>query len=304
TMESPLFPASFMRKLEMLSLVSRRIFAGKTRGERRSARRGGSVEFSDYLPYAPGDDFRAIDWNAYARLEHLFLKLFVEEEDLSVHIVLDCSRSMAFGGAAPGAQTKLALGKRLAGALAYIALASYDRASVAAFGAGDRAIETTPLLRGKGRIFRIFDFLERISPREGAVSLDAALRTLVERHRPRPGVIVLITDLLDQAGYEEGLKRLRYGPWEPLLLHVLSPEELDPPRAGDHRLIDSEAPGRAVEVSLDGRAIAAYRKRLLAFLAHAEGFCRRHAIGYVRTSSAVELEDLVLRTLRAARFVA
>jgi uncharacterized protein (DUF58 family) len=295
-----------MRKLEMLSIVSRRIFAGKTRGERRSTRRGGSVEFADYRPYAPGDDFRAIDWNAYARLEHLFLKLFAEEEDLAVHVVLDRSRSMDFGAPARDgeAQTKLALGKRLAGAIAYMALSNYDRASVAAFGAGPRTVEATPLYRGKGRIFRIFDFLEGLEAREGAVSIDAALKTLVERHRPKPGVVVVVSDLLDPAGYEEGLKRLRYGPWEPLLVHVLSPDELDPRRGGDHKLVDSESPARTVEVSLDGRAIAAYRARLAGFLAHAEAFCRRHGIGYVRASCDVELEGLVLRTLREARFVA
>lgn len=284
----------------MLELVSRRVFAGKTRGERRSTRRGGSVEFADYRSYAPGDDFRAIDWNAYARLEHLFLKLFVEEEDLAVHAILDASRSMDFG--AP--QTKLDLGRRLAGALAYMALASYDRASVFAF--GGEGVRATPLYRGRGRIFRIFDFLERVAPGDGGCSIGGALRAICERHRPKPGVAVVISDLLDPGGYEEGLERLRYGSWEPIVIHVLSPAELDPLPAGDHRLIDSEwgAIGRRVDVSLDARAIRAYRARLAEFLAATEAFCRRHGMGYVRVSSATPAEDVVLRALRAARLVA
>ena len=216
---------------------------------------------------------------------------------------------MDFGAAriAGEGQTKLDLGKRLAAAIAYMALASYDRASVAAFGAGAPGrglIETTPLVRGKGRIFRVFDFLEKLVPSEGAVSIDAALKLLVESHRPKPGVVVVVTDLLDPAGYEQGLKRLRYGPWEPLLLHVLSPDELEPRVGGDHKLIDSEAPARSVEVSLDGRAIAAYKARLKGFLSHAEAFCKKHGIGYLRTACDVEVEGLVLRTLREARFVA
>jgi uncharacterized protein (DUF58 family) len=309
---TPLFPPTFLRKLEMLELVSRRIFAGKTRGERRSTRRGGSVEFSDYRPYGPGDDFRAIDWNAYARLEHLFLKLFVEEEDLAVHIVVDASPSMAFG--AP--QRKLDLARRVAGALAYMSLASYDRASVFAIGAaGGAPVQATPLYRGKGRIFRIFDFLEKLEPGEVAGArprseppvcepLGRALQAICERHRPKAGIVVVVTDLLDPAGYEEGLKRLRYGRWEPLVIHVLSPEELDPPLGGDHRLLDSEDAARPVEVSLDARAIRAYRARLGEFLAAAEGFCRAHGIGYVRESSASDVEDVVLRSLCAARAVA
>lgn len=294
----PLFDATFLRKLEMLALVSRKIFAGKTRGERRSSRRGGSVEFADYRQYAPGDDFRAIDWNAYARLEHLFLKLFVEEEDLAVHVLLDASKSMDFGEPA----TKLALGKKLAAAIAYCALAGYDRASVTVFG-GAAGLDGTPLLRGKGRIFRIFQVLAEADARGGAGSFNAAVRAFVER-KPKPGLVVVVSDLLDPQGTEEGLKRLRYGPFEPRVLHVLAPEELDPRLGGDHRLLDSEGAAGPIDVSLDARTLRVYRQRLAAFLEGTEAFCRAHGIGYARTSSAVAVEDVVLKALRAARMVA
>ena len=199
-----IFDAAFLRKLEMLALVSRRVFAGKSRGERRSSRRGGSVEFSDYRQYAPGDDFRAIDWNAYARLEHLFLKLFVEEEDLAVHVLLDASRSMDFG--AP--RTKLDLARKLAGALAYCALAGYDRAALWTFGGRPGDLEATPLVRGRARVFGLFDALERLEPREGggAGAFSAAARAFVER-KPRSGLVIVLSDLLDPEGVEDGLKR-------------------------------------------------------------------------------------------------
>jgi uncharacterized protein (DUF58 family) len=310
-----LFDAAFLRRLEMLSLVSRKVFAGKTRGERRSTRRGGSVEFADYRQYAAGDDFRAIDWNAYARLEHLFLKLFVEEEDLAVHVLLDASASMAFGdeepetpgarraaGGAPPAK-KLELGKRLAAAIAYCALAGYDRAGVWAIGGAAPPEPLTPLLRGKGRIRRIFDALTALAPREGAGSFNAAVRSFVER-RPKSGVVVVISDLLDPAGIEEGVKRLRYGPFEPRVIHVLSPEELHPGVGGDHRLIDSEAAAAPVEVSLDARAVRLYQERLREWLGGIEGLCRQHGVGYARVSSDTAVEDVVLRALRAAQMVA
>ena len=125
----PLFDEPFLRKLERLALLSRRAMAGHYQGERRSPKRGQSVEFADFRPYTPGDDFRRIDWNAYARLERFFIKLFVEEEDLTVHLLVDASRSMDWGE-----PNKLWYAARAAGALGYVALAGLDRVTVTALG--------------------------------------------------------------------------------------------------------------------------------------------------------------------------
>jgi len=122
-----LLEPKFLAQLDRLSLVSRRLRAGQIQGERRSPNRGGSVEFADFRTYAPGDDFRQIDWNAYARLERLFVKLFVAEEDLTVHLLLDASQSMAWGE-----PDKWRFGRRLAAALGYVALVGLDRVTGAA----------------------------------------------------------------------------------------------------------------------------------------------------------------------------
>ncbi len=307
----------FARKLERLAVVSRRVFAGKVRGERRSTRRGGSVEFADYRAYAPGDDFRAVDWHAYARLEHLFLKLFAEEEDLAVHVLVDASASMGFpaGRSAsvpaphpdplPGGEgvrrTKIDAAKELAAALAYVALAAGDRASVAAF-RGGRIEAATPLLSGKRRIFRVIEALAEVAP-GGATGHSRAADLFCERGA-KPGVAIVISDLLDPDGYERGLLRLRYSRYEPLVLQVLSADELDPEPGGDLRLVDAEGAAAPVDISLDRTALRLYRTRLEAYLAQVLRFCRAHEIGYCLARADLEVEELVMRSLRAARFVA
>ncbi len=147
-----LFDAGFLRRLEQLELASRRLTAGRLKGERRSPRRGQSVEFADYRNYSHGDDLRQLDWNVYARLERLFVKLFVEEEDVTVHVLVDASRSMDYGE-----PNKLDFARRSAAALAYVALANHDRVSVAFLGEG-RVSALRPL-RGKARAVELFRFL-------------------------------------------------------------------------------------------------------------------------------------------------
>ena len=142
----------FMAKIERLRLVSRKVIVGRIRGERLTRKRGQSAEFADYRHYAVGDDLRFLDWNLYARLDHLFLKLFLEEEDLHVYILVDTSGSMAYGRL-----SKLHYARKVAAALAYIGLANYDRVFVAALGEG-RLQQIGPL-RGKHQALRLLDFL-------------------------------------------------------------------------------------------------------------------------------------------------
>ena len=154
-----LFDSDFLKKLEYLSLVSRRVFRGQLLAQKRTMQLGGGIEFADHRAYTAGDDLRYLDWNVFARHDELLIKRFQEEEDLHVYILLDCSRSMGMGS-----PPKFDLARHLAAALGYIALADLDRVSIIAF-AGE-IVGDFPLTRGKARILSLLKFLENLSPRQ------------------------------------------------------------------------------------------------------------------------------------------
>lgn len=287
------FDARFMRKLDLLRLRTRRLFAGRSRGERRSPERGSSVEFADFREYHPGDDFRYIDWPAYARLEHLFVKLFVEEEDLFLYLLLDTSKSMAFGQ-----PPKFDHARKLAASLAYVTLAGLDRVAVVRFAAGRGP--SLPPARGRARIFPILSFLDAAVP-DGRTSLDQAVVELLAT-RPRPGVALVIGDFFDPEGYARPLARLAHERFQPMVVQVLDPEELEPALKGDFRLVDSET-GRAVDVSMSPRARRQYETRLAEHLEGLQRFCRRRGIPYLRARTDTPFEELVLVWLRQAQIV-
>jgi uncharacterized protein (DUF58 family) len=287
-----LFDEAFLRRLEQLELASRRLTAGRMKGERRSIRRGQSVEFADYRNYTHGDDLRQLDWNVYARLEKLFIKLFVEEEDVTVHVLVDASRSMDFGE-----PNKLAFARRAAGALAYLGLAHLDRVSVAFLGEG-RAVTLRPL-RGKARVFEVFRFLAE--PRaERLTGLAAAARDYAGRLRGR-GPLILISDLMDP-GYAEALRDLAGTRCQLSVLHVLAPEELDPDVPPDARLVDNET-GAGIEVTGDDDLVDRYRTRLAEWQEELATFCSRRGGAYVSVPSDLDLADLLFDVLRRRRVV-
>jgi uncharacterized protein (DUF58 family) len=287
-----LFDEAFLRRLEQLELASRRLTAGRMKGERRSVRRGQSVEFADYRNYAAGDDLRQLDWNVYARLERLFIKLFVEEEDVTVHVLVDASRSMDFGE-----PNKLRFARRAAGALAYLGLAHLDRVSVAFL--GDGRATSLRALRGKGRVFEVFRFLSGPRP-ERLTGLAAAAREYASRLRGR-GPLLLISDLMDP-GYLDALRDLAGTRCQLSVLHVLSPEELDPDVPPDARLIDNET-AAAVEVTGDDDLVERYRTRLAEWQAEIGGFVARRGGSYVTVPSDLELADLLFDVLRRRRVI-
>jgi uncharacterized protein (DUF58 family) len=285
-----LFDEAFLRRLEQLELASRRLTAGRMKGERRSVRRGQSVEFADYRNYASGDDLRQLDWNVYARLEKLFIKLFVEEEDVTVHVLVDASRSMDFGE-----PNKLSFARRAAGALAYLGLAHLDRVSVAFLGDG-RATTLRPL-RGKARVFEVFRFLAE--PRaERLTGLAAAAREYAGRLRGH-GPLILISDLMDP-GYSDALRDLAGTRCQLSVLHVLAPEELDPDVPPDARLVDRET-GAGIEVTGDDDLVERYRARLAEWQAELAAFCSRRGGAYVSVPSDLDLADLLFDVLRRRR---
>jgi len=287
-----LFDEAFLRRLEQLELASRRLTAGRMKGERRSVRRGQSVEFADYRNYTAGDDLRQLDWNVYARLERLFIKLFVEEEDVTVHVLVDASRSMDFGE-----PNKLTFARRAAGALAYLGLAHLDRVSVA-FLAEGRAFSMRPL-RGKARVFEVFRFLAE-PRRERLTGLAAAARDYAGRLRGR-GPLILISDLLDP-GYLDALRDLAGTRCQLSVLHVLAPEELDPVVPPDARLVDNET-GHGVEVTGDDDLVDRYRTRLTEWQEELTAFCARRGGAYVIVPSDLDLADLLFDVLRRRRVI-
>lgn len=287
-----LFDEAFLRRLEQLELASRRLTAGRMKGERRSVRRGQSVEFADYRTYASGDDLRQLDWNVYARLERLFIRLFVEEEDVTVHVLVDASRSMDFGE-----PNKLDFARRAAAALSYLGLAHLDRVSVAFLGEG-RATMLRPL-RGKSRVVEVFRFLAK--PRsERRTGLAAAAREYAGRLRGH-GPMIVISDLMDPA-YLEALRILAGTRCQLSLLHVLAPQELDPDVAPDSRLVDSET-GVGVDVSGDADLIDRYQERLAGWQAELTDFASRRGGAYVAVPSDLELADLLFDVLRRRRVI-
>ncbi len=287
---SGLVDPDFLRRLARLRLLVRRRFAGATGGSRRSTRRGSSVEFADHRPYSPGDDVRRIDWNAYARLEELVLRLYVAEEDLTLYLLVDGSRSLAIG-----TPPKIHVAKRVAAALGYVALAGSERVSIVPYGAGIRA--PMPPTRGKRRAGAMLRYLEGIEA-DGETDLSRAVDELLARS-PRPGLCAIVSDLLDPGGYQRPIDRLISERHEPAIFHVLDRDELDPQPGGDLVLVDSER-GTRVEVSLDGRAIAAYRARVRAFLEGVEAYAKKRGVAYVRVFGDVPIEDALLAYLRAA----
>ncbi len=292
---SSLFDEPTLRKLDRLALVASQARAGQIKGERRSTKRGTSIEFADYRDYVRGDDLRRLDWNIYARLARPFIKLLEEEEDLAVHVLLDSSRSMDYGEAE---QHKFRYAQRLAAALSYIALAAGDRLTVTQVRttpAGDLPRERYGPARGRAHTLHLLRFLEDLKP-GGLTELDAQLRAYALESR-RPGLAFLISDLFSASGYHDGLSALQGRGYEVAVLHLLTPDELDPPLAGDLRLIDCET-GVPQDVTLDGSLRDLYRRRVRAWQTEIEAFCLKRGLHYVPVTTDVAWDELVLYHLR------
>jgi uncharacterized protein (DUF58 family) len=288
------FDEHFLKKLEYLYIVSKKIFAGGMRAERRTKKVGSGIEFADHRNYTLGDDFRYIDWNIYGRMERLLLRLFEEEEDLSIYILVDCSKSMAIGQP----QSKMDYALKLAAALCYVGLANLDRVSIVPF--SDDLHERLPPERGKGRIFKVFDFLGQVEP-GGHTRLGPSIEKFVHQTKRR-GMAVVISDFYDPAGYEEGLNVLRYHKFEPFAIQVIDPKEADPPLHGDLTLVDCET-GEPREVTISSKLLAEYKAEHERYCKELESFCTSRATPCFRTSTAVPFDELILRIFRAGGFL-
>jgi uncharacterized protein (DUF58 family) len=291
---APLLSPAFLAQLERLELVSRKIFRGRLKGERRSTRKGQSVEFADFRSYVPGDDLRFIDWNTYARLDRLFLKMFFEEEDLHFYALIDDTASMGFG-----TPTKLRYAEQLAAALGFIGLIRSDRVRIDTI--SQSAGVPGSVYRGRASSWRLFDQLSNLTLAAQPLSLNQGLKNFCVRN-PGKGVVLVISDLLDKAGYQEGLKYLLSRQMDVYVIQVLSAEEIDPSVVGDLKLVDIEDQDVA-EISVSPALLKRYKQTLAAFTSEAKDFCTRRGMSYLLASNQLPVEQLVSSYLRTRGLV-
>lgn len=291
--QQDLFDEAFLKKLEYLYIVSKKVFAGRIRAERRSRKVGSGIEFADHRDYAPGDDFRYLDWNLYGRMDKLLLRLFEEEEDLHIYLLVDISDSMKVG-----TPPKLHYGLKVAAALCYVGLANLDRVSIVTF--ADTLRDRLPPARGKGRIFKVFEFLRSVTP-GGETRLASCVRSFVHQNKRR-GLAVLVTDFYDPDGYEEALNLLRYNRYEPFAIQVVDPREVRPQLKGDLQLIDCET-GEIREVTVSQSLLEAYVREHERFCKELEEHCTAKQIDLFRAETTVPFDDLILKIFRKGGFL-
>lgn len=294
--ESRLFDAAFLRQMERLRILAQKIQQGKLRGERRSRHTGASLEFADYRNYADGDDPRTIDWHAYGRLDRLFIKLFEEEEDLDISFLIDASASMRWRPERmnPGTN-KFDYARLLAGALAYVGLCSLDRVNLWFFDRDLRA--DLGFLRGRSALHAVLRFLENPPSTGDATSLAKALGHFATRLRRR-GLVVVISDFLDPAGWDSALGKLLHAGFEVEVIHLLDPAERNPSLLGDFDLIDCEG-GERLRVTLSPARLQAYQEELDTHCRALRTFCRRHGAGHTLAGSDEPIDRVLANLLKA-----
>lgn len=297
-------------QLGRLDLASRKVFTGKLKGERRSKKRGESVEFADHRPYVLGDDLRHIDWSIYARMDRFFMKLFMEEEDLSLHLVIDASASGDCGE-----PSKFLYMQRVAAALGYVGLINLNRVACTALaghvrtGAPDEPdLDTQPIdpiggavrdLRGRRRVHDLSRFLCSLEP-AGPTDFGAAAKRIALSRRGR-GVMVVLSDFFMKEGYEQGLRMLVGRGYDVVAIQVLSPQEVEPEGphgvTGDLRLRDAEDADLA-DVTISAPLLKKYKQNLSAYCGQLREFCARREITCLTVRSDTPIETLLLDYLR------
>jgi len=288
-----LLEPEFMARLDSLDVMSRKILQGKLHGERRSKRRGQSVEFADHRPYVVGDDLRFVDWNIYGRLEQLFLKLFLEEQDLTVNIALDTSASMGL----PEPSKQLFI-KKLAAALGYVSLVNNNRVTISTF--ADTIGTQLTNIRGRNYLSQMADLLLTAECR-GPSDFEASCRRLASG-RIGSGIMIVLSDFFFKEGFEAGLRRLIGRNYDLYVVQVLSPQELEPDLSGDLKLIDIEDADDA-EITISGALLKYYKRNLSAYCNELKAFCARRGAVYVLANSEDSVESLVLNYLRRIRLL-
>lgn len=292
-MSEALFNEEFLKRIELLFLVSKKVFSGSSQAMRRSKKLGSGIDIADFRQYVAGDDLRHVDWNYYATTRELLVRLFEEEEDLRIYFLLDTSASMRIG-----VGEKLNYAKRIVGALSYIGLSNLDRVSVVPF--GDDIVGTLPASRGRSQIWKVFRFLSRDAVSD-KTDLAASLRKFVAQSRRR-GLVVLVSDFYDKRGFSEAIDMLRHHRHEPLIIQVYDNNDLNPDIQGDLDLTDCET-GEVVPVTVTPALLQRYREAHLAMLEELASYCRRKNVLYFGAPVQLPFDELVLQVFRAGGFI-
>ncbi|HEY4157440.1 MAG TPA: DUF58 domain-containing protein [Polyangiaceae bacterium] len=289
TLLDPAFRNELRALARLLSIEAR---SGAS-GERTSNRRGGSAEFHEHRPYAPGDDLRRVDWLAFARTGEPVVKQFRAEEDAIVRILLDVSASLDFGN-----PRKIEVARRLSAAIGYLALEHGERVQVLVARAKDDAPGARSLeqvsgpRRGRDALPALLRDLSAPQP-GGSLDLARAIDLTVQRSA-RPGLLVILSDFLDAGQVTLALSRARSQGHQLSLVQVLSPEELEPPLEGDYSLVDSESL-QQVEVTVDAGAVEAYVLRLTGLIEELRAWARKHGQVYLRVVTSEPLQGVMRR---------
>lgn len=289
-----LLTPEFLQKLKLLQILSKKVTWGGGPGEHGSPQKGRSLEFADFRNYSLGDDIRYIDWNIYGRLEKLFLKIFVEDVELTVYLLVDASASMSLG-----IPEKLHYARQIAASIGYIALSNFDRVALASLDIAVRQYQ--PPLRGSSSVFHCFRFLEGMKA-SGVTNLGSALIDFGKR-KARPGLVIVISDFLQEPDFFEGLSLLLFKKCSLFLIQVLDRAEKEPDLRGDLKLVDVET-DEFREVSMSERLMEIYRRNFSEHCAKIESFCTRRGIGFIQTTTEIPFEDIILRYLRMGRLLA
>jgi uncharacterized protein (DUF58 family) len=302
--EGALLDERTLARLRRLSLVAGRARTEGLAGEHRSRRRGTSPEFADFKRYSHGDDFRRIDWNTYARLDGLFVRLSEVTTELSVHILIDSSASMDWRGS-DDRPTKFAAARCLAGALAYVALWGFDRVAIVPFAEGLGAVFGP--VQGRAQVVGALRYLQGLQPL-GGTALGPAIATYAFG-RKRPGLMLVVSDLLsgEPEEFQTTLHDLRARGWQTAVLHIVDDAEIAPELTSSWlrgsegsptslELFDHET-GSTLRLAPDDDVVSRYAAAVAGWLEALEAACAMEETSYARLSTAWGIDDLTLALL-------
>jgi uncharacterized protein (DUF58 family) len=286
-----LLDRQFLERLERLTLHWEKSFSGLVGGHNRSRFAGGGQEFLDHRHFHHGDDLRAVNWRAYMRLEKLFLKMFQIEPRVPVRLLLDTSASMA---AISGQKFEYAL--QLAASLCYVALVRLDTISIQPFAEtlGDRFVWGG----GRHRFSPVMDYLAGLKS-GGRGSFHAAVRQFISRY-PQSGLLIVISDFLDDAGCEKSLQYLADFGHELVLIQVWSDEDRRPPWVGELELVDAET-GSHVKMQIDEQARERYTASFDSYAGALQKIAVRNSGRYVGVAASTALEEVIFGALVRAK---
>jgi len=287
-MDRSLFSDEFLKKLDKLVFISKKIPKSSLQGVQRTYKKGSSLEFNDYRSYNSGDDIRGIDWNVWERLGQLYLKLYSAHLDRTISIIIDTSKSMS-----TGRFSKLTFAKKTAAALGYIGLKNQDRVGV--FAINKTIIDYMKPVGGNNQVISLFNFLSTLEA-SGKTDLSAVLKSYSTRSQ-KNSIAIIISDFLDNKGFKEGLYNLLYKKLDVIVLHILSDEDLNPDFSGPVRLKDIET-GDTLDLTFNNEVLGSYRKSSSLYFKKIEKFCLEKRIEYIRISSSTPFEDLILKYMR------